>query len=159
MCRLVHLHEVGMDVEIIPVDFLKLEQKSPEYMKINPMGQVPVLDNDGFILTESRAIMAYLVNSKKPGSTLYPSNPKQRAIVDTKLYFNASNLFSLIFASSVHCSEPTLTDISGEIGNWPKLEAWYKRCASIPGYEENLNGAKMVGPLLKQLGVKLAPLK
>ena len=68
-------------------------------------------------------------------------------------------------------NEPTLADISilsniayiksgfGEIGNWPKLEAWYKRCASIPGYEDNLNSAKMVGPLLKQIGVKLAPLE
>lgn len=68
-------------------------------------------------------------------------------------------------------NEPTLADISilsniayikngfGGIGNWPKLEAWYKRCASLPGYEENLNGAKTVGQILKQIGVKLAPME
>lgn len=92
---------LGLDVEIIPVDLLKGEQRSPDFLKLNPIGKVPVLDDDGFILAESRAIMAYLVNSKKPGSTLYPMNARERAIVDSKLYFDATNVFSLIAAAMV----------------------------------------------------------
>lgn len=72
-----------LDVEIIPVDLLKGEQRSPEFLKLNPVGKIPVLDDDGFVLSESRAIMAYLVNSKMPGSTLYPHDARGRAIVNS----------------------------------------------------------------------------
>lgn len=86
---------LGLDVEVTNVDLMQGENKSPEYLKLNPMHQVPVLVDGDFVLTESRAIMAYLVNSYKPGSNLYPIDPKKRALIDQRLYFDCVNFFEL----------------------------------------------------------------
>lgn len=57
------------------------------------MHQVPVLVDGEFVLTESRAILAYLINKFKPGDDLYPTEPKARAIVDQRLYYDATVVF------------------------------------------------------------------
>jgi glutathione S-transferase len=37
--------EAGLEVQVVPVDFAKGEHKSPEFMKLQPFGQVPVLED------------------------------------------------------------------------------------------------------------------
>ena len=54
------------------------ETKAPEFRAMNANGRVPVIDDDGFILSESMAINFYL--AKKHGSPLYPSDPKNEAL-------------------------------------------------------------------------------
>jgi glutathione S-transferase len=43
-----------------PVNLVGGEQRSPDYLQINPFGQVPVLDDDGLIIRDSQAILVYL---------------------------------------------------------------------------------------------------
>jgi glutathione S-transferase len=54
------------------------ETKTPEFLVLNPNARVPVIDDDGFILSESMAINCYL--AKKHKSPLYPSDPRHEAL-------------------------------------------------------------------------------
>ena len=92
---------LGLEVEVIMIDLLKGEQRNPEFLKLNPLGKIPIFIDGDFVLNESRAIMTYLVNAKKPGSFLYPNDPKKRAIIDSRMYFDATVVFNLIFDSVV----------------------------------------------------------
>jgi glutathione S-transferase len=70
--------ELGLEYE--HKDYLPRspETRTPEFLALNPNARVPVIDDDGFILSESMAINLYL--SKKHGSPLYPSDPKDAAL-------------------------------------------------------------------------------
>ena len=54
------LEELGLEYEIVPVDINKGEQMKPEFLALNPNHKIPVLDDDGFVLFESGAILMYL---------------------------------------------------------------------------------------------------
>ncbi len=49
-----------LEHELIDVDRLAQEQKTPAFLKMNPFGQVPVLDDNGVIVADSNAILVYL---------------------------------------------------------------------------------------------------
>lgn len=66
------LHEIGEPFEIVPIDLQKKEQKSPEFLKINPMGKIPVLTDGDTIVTEGPAILIYLAD-KYPKAVLAPA--------------------------------------------------------------------------------------
>ena len=71
------LGELGIPYE--HKDYLprSAETKTPEFRALNPNGRVPVIDDDGFVLSESMAINMYL--AKKHGK-LYPTDPKNEAL-------------------------------------------------------------------------------
>ncbi len=54
------LAQLGTPCTIVEIDILKGESRTPELLKINPTGRIPVLDDNGFILAESNTILAYL---------------------------------------------------------------------------------------------------
>ncbi|CAG2166244.1 unnamed protein product [Oppiella nova] len=55
---------------------------------MNPSHSIPTIVDEGFVLWESRAIMQYLCNKYDVSGTLYPREPKKRAIVDRWLNFD-----------------------------------------------------------------------
>lgn len=54
------------------------EHKSPWFLAINPLGQIPVIDDDGFILRDAQAILTYLAGRYDPTGLWYPPEPATR---------------------------------------------------------------------------------
>jgi glutathione S-transferase len=77
------LAQLGIPYEIIEVDILNDESRTPEFLRINPNGRTPVLDDNGFILAESNAILAYLAK----GTKFLPDDRKTFALVFQWLFF------------------------------------------------------------------------
>jgi len=72
------LAEKNLPYEIVPVDLTKKDQKTPEYLKMNPYGKVPVLTDDSTVLYESLIINEYL-EEKYPATPLLPKEPAKKA--------------------------------------------------------------------------------
>ena len=73
--------EIGLPYERIDVGGKFGGNDTPEYLAMNPNGLVPVIDDAGFVLYESNAIVRYLAARYAPG-TLWPDDPRRRADVD-----------------------------------------------------------------------------
>lgn len=81
---------------------------TPEYRALQPLGQIPALEDDGFTLFESNAILRYLCNAHAPQSGLYPAEPRARGTVDTWLDFQQTALNrpqSLVFVGLIRTPE------------------------------------------------------
>ena len=81
---------IGLEHEFIKVNLREGEHKKPEFLKLNPVGKIPVIDDDGFVLFESNAIIRYFAD--KNNSPLYPKEVKQRAIVDEWIEFSSHHV-------------------------------------------------------------------
>lgn len=79
------IYDKGLDIEIAAIPGNNL--KSPEYLKINPLGKTPALDADGVIIAESEIINEYL-EDKFPNPPLLPKSPEDRARVRTFTRFH-----------------------------------------------------------------------
>lgn len=91
---LLTIRNLGLNIQIKNIDIYKGEQNSPQYLKINPLNQVPAYVEGNFLLAESKAIATYLANSSK--SFLYPTDCKKRALIDAKLYYDTANSFPAV---------------------------------------------------------------
>ncbi len=76
---------LGIEYEYIRVSIRDGEHQTEEYKKMHPAGKVPVIDDEGFILFESDAIIKYLAT--KQNSSLYPEDKIQRALIDQWMDF------------------------------------------------------------------------
>jgi len=74
-------HNIPLELQV--VDLFTGEHMQPPFGALNPNHLVPVLEDEGFRLTESSAILKYLAD--KTGSALYPTNLQQRARVNERM--------------------------------------------------------------------------
>ena len=72
---LIALKEKGLEFQSIYIDLHKFEQHEPWFVAINPEGQVPVLDHDGFIVTHTTVINEYLEDAFPEAPALRPARP------------------------------------------------------------------------------------
>lgn len=77
----VYLAEKGIQVPIEPVDIITGQNRTPEFLKKNPLGGLPVLElDDGTVLTESLAMIEYF-EELHPDPPMIGSTPLERANV------------------------------------------------------------------------------
>jgi glutathione S-transferase len=81
---------LGAPVELVRVDLGHAEHRQPAYLRLNPNGKVPTLEDAGFVLWESHAIQQYLADIT-PGQTVYPVAPRERADVNRWLFWSAQH--------------------------------------------------------------------
>lgn len=96
-----HCHRVelmlaflGLPYETIDLDMASGEHKQPEYRKISPFGLVPAIEDAGYALSDSNAILIYLVQQYAQGSDWMPQAPKEAAEVQRWLTVAADNIYS-----------------------------------------------------------------
>ena len=87
------LEEAGAQYELVNLDFSTNQQRSPDYLNINPKGRVPALATERGVITENPAILAFIAQSY----------PKARlAPVEDAFAFGQVQAFNNYLASTVH---------------------------------------------------------
>jgi glutathione S-transferase len=92
------LEELGQPYEMRVLNLKKNEQKSPDYLAINPMGKVPAISHNGVAVTEAAAICAHLADEFPQAGLAIPVGDKRRGPYLKWLFFGPS------------CLEPAVVD-------------------------------------------------
>lgn len=95
-CHRVELMLALLDLpyETIDLDMANGAHKAPDFLKISPFGLVPAIDDSGYTLADSNAILVYLVQTYARGSNWMPADPKDAADVQRWLTVAADNIYS-----------------------------------------------------------------
>lgn len=83
--------EAKISYQYCLIDLAKGAHHEPSFLALNPNGQVPVLDDGGFVLWESQAILRYLA-TKYQALSWYPVELKARGLIDQWMEWNTSRL-------------------------------------------------------------------
>ncbi|WP_448248841.1 glutathione S-transferase family protein [Thalassotalea agariperforans] len=94
-----HCHRVelmlsllDLPYETIDLDMANSAHKAPDYLKISPFGQVPAIDDNGFTLADSNAIITYLEKKYNDSYDWYPQDPVKAAEVQRWLSVAAGEI-------------------------------------------------------------------
>jgi glutathione S-transferase len=89
--------------ERIDLDFYPgYEHKSPWFLRLNPLGELPLIDDDGFILRDAHAILVYLASKYDPSGLWYPRGEAE-ALGQISMWLGfAENLGATAAAARLH---------------------------------------------------------
>ncbi|KAG8224351.1 hypothetical protein J437_LFUL004307 [Ladona fulva] len=126
-----------------PVSLQKGEHLREEYLKINPFHRIPTIDDDGFKLMESIAIMRYICQTRNIDDPWYPKDPKLRARVDEYLEWQhidiRGNTMNYLMNKFI------LPSVTGELPPEKQILSYEKNLDKSFDYMENIwlqNGKK-----------------
>jgi glutathione S-transferase len=85
------LREKGLACEEIEVNVYRGEGRDPKFLRLNPFGQIPVLEDGDLVIAESIAILEYL-EERHPAPALLPSDPAERALVRQLMLWSSDYL-------------------------------------------------------------------
>lgn len=109
----VMFEELGVPFDLVTLNLKANEQRSPEYLAINPMGKVPAIRHEGVLVTEQPAVLMYLAE-------LYPEKKLAPPVGDP---LRGSYLRWMVFYGS--CFEPAIMDRSQERAALPQMANGY----------------------------------
>lgn len=94
---------LNINYEKITVDYLKGELKSPQFLALNPLGQVPVLIDETVVLRDSQAILVYLARKYNGDDWLWlPLDPVSMGKVMQWLSFAVNEINNSLFVARVY---------------------------------------------------------
>ncbi|XP_060824541.1 glutathione S-transferase 1-1-like [Bombus pascuorum] len=133
-CRSVLLlaKAIGVHLNLKTVSPMDGEHMKPDFLKLNPQHVIPTMDDNGFVLCESRPIMGYLVSKYAKNDSLYPKDPKKRGMVDQMLYFDVGSLHE----NMIKCYYPVALHGAHSL-NEEDVQAVEKSCELLNTYLEN----------------------
>lgn len=96
------LEEVGAPYEYVEVDIMHGQGREPWFLRINPAGKVPVLDDDGTIITESAAICMHLAEKYPDSKLLPPASTQERTACYKWISFILTELDAPLWTIAKH---------------------------------------------------------
>ncbi|KAL7735534.1 hypothetical protein ACLKA6_010564 [Drosophila palustris] len=132
---------IGLELDLKAVDFSKKEHLSPEFVKLNPQHQIPVLvDTDGEVYVDSHAIICFMVAKYAKNDQLYPKDLKRRAHIDHRMHFGSGVLFQVvkdIVACNIYGGESEFNSRSLELCHnaYASLEHFLEQGSFVVGNE------------------------
>ncbi|MCE2927665.1 MAG: maleylacetoacetate isomerase [Rickettsiales bacterium] len=114
----------GLAYETAAINLLKNEQRAQDYMKLNPQGLLPTLEDGGHLLTQSLAIMEYL-DETYPNPPILPKTPAERARVRALSLAIACDIAPLNNLSSMNFLKNDLAQGEAERTRW--YNHWIER--------------------------------
>jgi len=84
---------LGIDGDIETISLAGGDQHAPAFLALNPLHKVPVIDDDGFILRDSAAILIYMAR-KYGRPEWYPDDPAQMGEIQQWLSFSVNEVFN-----------------------------------------------------------------
>lgn len=135
------LLEIGAPHELIAVDLAGGEQKTLEYLRLNPVGVVPTLIIDGAPLYESSAL-AMLLAARHPSAGLLPAAGSRAADLNYQWIFHLANSLQPAFRQWFYPAEAASADCSDSVKDSARsrIEAAWERLDTVLGAQEFLTG-------------------
>lgn len=118
--------ELGLAYEAIDAGGAFGVVDTPEYRAMNPNGRVPMIEDDGFVLWESNAIVRYLLAKHAPNSAWYSADPQARASADKWMDWTTSS-----FAGPFRTVFWGVLRTPADKQDWPAINAAIKECTEL----------------------------
>jgi len=121
-CKPIHyfVNKTQLPHEAIHIDLKKGENRTPEYLAVNPFGRVPaIVEEDGFVLFESSTVLRYLCNTRDVPDNWYPKDPRKRSQVD--LFFDWYQPATKAFGAYFYSKNPEIPNKAPIVGDPQEL--------------------------------------